>query len=83
LFDYEANPVIAGRGMKDRHRFVVITPRFDIAARVRAGTARYVETLDKARWMRSSRASSALSTRVDDDASSLWKSGFWFHKKPY
>src|SRR5574337_13538 len=86
------NPV-AGREMKDRHRFVVITPpqinalgvsmtvpittggafargaglavavaghettgvavcnqvrSFDIAARVRAGTARFIETLDKA-----------------------------------
>jgi mRNA interferase ChpB len=88
----DPNPV-AGREMKDRHRFVVITPRqinalgvsmsvpittggafvrgaglavvvmghettgvavcnqvrsFDIAARARAGSARYVETLDKA-----------------------------------
>jgi mRNA interferase ChpB len=88
----EPNPV-AGREMKDRHRFVVITPTqinalgltmtvpvttggafarnlgltvviaghdttgvtvcnqvrtFDIEARVRAGTARYVETLDQA-----------------------------------
>jgi mRNA interferase ChpB len=88
----DPNPV-AGREMKDRHRFVVITPRqinalgvsmtvpittggafvrdaglavvvmghettgvavcnqvrsFDIAARVRAGAARYVETLDQA-----------------------------------
>jgi mRNA interferase ChpB len=84
---------VAGREMKDRHRFVVITPRqinalgiamtvpvttggafarnlgltvpisghdttgiavcnqvrsFDIEARVRAGSARYVETLDEA-----------------------------------
>jgi mRNA interferase ChpB len=88
----DPNPV-AGREMKDRHRFVVITPAainalgvamtvpvttggafartlgltvaiaghdttgvavcnqvrtFDIEARVRAGTARYVETLDRA-----------------------------------
>jgi len=88
----DPNPV-AGREMKDRHRFVVITPReinalgvamtvpvttggafarkmglavtiagddtigiavcnqvrsFDIDARVRAGSARYVETLDAA-----------------------------------
>jgi mRNA interferase ChpB len=88
----DPNPV-AGREMKDRHRFVVITPRqinalgvsmtvpittggafardaglavvvmghettgvavcnqvrsFDIAARVRASAARYVETLDQA-----------------------------------
>jgi len=88
----DPNPV-AGREMKDRHRFVVITPRqinalgvsitvpvttggafsrnvglavaisghdttgvvvcnqvrsFDIAARVRAGSARFIETLDKA-----------------------------------
>jgi mRNA interferase ChpB len=88
----DPNPV-AGREMKDRHRFVVITPTpinalgfamavpvttggsfarnlgltvaisshdtkgvavcnqvrtFDIGARVRAGTARYVETLDQA-----------------------------------
>ena len=88
----DPNPV-AGREMKDRHRFVVITPReinalgvamtvpvttgggfarnmgltvvvsghdtngvavcnqvrsFDIEARVRAGSARYVETLDEA-----------------------------------
>ena len=88
----DPNPV-AGREMKDRHRFVVITPReinalgvsmtvpiktggafargaglavvvmgnvtngvavcnqvrsFDIAARGRAGAARYVETLDQA-----------------------------------
>jgi mRNA interferase ChpB len=88
----DPNPV-AGREMKDRHRFVVITPTpinalglamavpvttggsfarnlglavaisghdtkgvavcnqvrtFDIDARVRAGTARYVETLDQA-----------------------------------
>ena len=87
----DPNPV-AGREMKDRHRFVVITPRqinalgvsmtvpittggafargaglavavtghettgvavcnqvrsFDIAARVRAGSARFIETLDK------------------------------------
>lgn len=87
----DPNPV-SGREMKDRHRFVVITPRqinalgvsmivpittggnfardvglavpvaehdttgvaicnhvrsFDIADRVRAGTARYVETLDE------------------------------------
>ena len=86
----DPNPV-AGREMKDRHRFVVITPReinalgvcmtvpvtsggmftrdvglavpisghetsgvavcnqvrsFDIEARIRAGTARYIETLD-------------------------------------
>jgi mRNA interferase ChpB len=88
----DPNPV-AGREMKDRHRFVVITPReinalgvamtvpvttggsfsrtvglavpitghettgvavcnqvrsFDIEARVRAGSARYIETLDSA-----------------------------------
>jgi mRNA interferase ChpB len=88
----DPNPV-AGREMKDRHRFVVITPReinglgvaitvpvttggvfsrnvglavpitghqttgvavcnqlrsFDIEARVRAGSARYIETLDEA-----------------------------------
>jgi mRNA interferase ChpB len=88
----DPNPV-TGREMKDRHRFVVITPRqinalgvsmtvpiatggsfgrnaglavavtghettgvavcnqvrsFDIAARVRAGSARFIETLDKA-----------------------------------
>ena len=88
----DPNPV-SGREMKDRHRFVVITPRqinalgvsmtvpittagafarnaglavmvsghetsgvavcnqvrsFDIAARVRAGSARFIETLDKA-----------------------------------
>jgi mRNA interferase ChpB len=88
----DPNPV-AGREMKDRHRFVVITPReinalgvsatvpittggaftrnvglavpitghettgaavcnqmrsFDIEARVRAGTARYIKTLDDA-----------------------------------
>ena len=88
----DPNP-IAGREMKDRHRFVVITPRqinalgvsmtvpittggaftrdvglavsisghattgvavcnqvrsFDIAARVRAGSARFIEMLDKA-----------------------------------
>ncbi len=88
----DPNPV-AGREMKDRHRFVIITPRdinalgvsmtvpvttggvfsrkvglavavtghettgvavcnqvrsFDIAARVRAGTARFIESLDEA-----------------------------------
>ncbi|MFI0842450.1 type II toxin-antitoxin system PemK/MazF family toxin [Mesorhizobium sp. IMUNJ 23232] len=92
VFWIDPNP-ISGREMKDRHRFVVITPReinalgvsmtvpittggmysrnvglavpvighettgvavcnqvrsFDIEARVRAGTARYVETLDDA-----------------------------------
>jgi mRNA interferase ChpB len=91
VFWLDPNPV-AGREMKDRHRFVIITPReinalgicmtvpittgglharnvglavsvtghettgvavcnqvrsFDIEARVRAGTARYVETLDE------------------------------------
>jgi mRNA interferase ChpB len=92
IYWIDPNPV-AGREMKDRHRFVVITPReinalgvcmavpvttggaftrnvglavpitghetsgvavcnqvrsFDIEARVRAGSARYVETLDLA-----------------------------------
>jgi mRNA interferase ChpB len=91
VYRIDPNPV-AGREMKDRHRFVVITPRqinalgvsmtvpvttggglarnvgltvvvsghdtngvavcnqvrsFDIEARVRAGSARYVETLDE------------------------------------
>jgi mRNA interferase ChpB len=92
VFWIDPNPV-AGREMKDRHRFVVITPReinalgvsmtvpvttggrfsrdvglavpitghettgvavcnqvrsFDIEARVRAGSARFIEALDKA-----------------------------------
>jgi mRNA interferase ChpB len=92
IYWIDPNPV-AGREMKDRHRFVVITPReinalgvcmtvpvttggafarnvglavpitghqtsgvavcnqvrsFDVEARVRAGTARFVETLDEA-----------------------------------
>jgi mRNA interferase ChpB len=92
IYWIDPNPV-SGREMKDRHRFVVITPReinalgvcmtvpvttggmysrnvglavpitghetsgvavcsqvrsFDVEARVRAGTARYVETLDGA-----------------------------------
>ena len=92
IYWIDPNPV-AGREMKDRHRFVVITPReinalgvcmtvpvatggnfsrnaglavpitghettgvavcnqvrsFDIEARVRAGSARFIETLDRA-----------------------------------
>ena len=92
IYWIDPNPV-SGNEMKDRHRFLVITPRqinalgvsmtvpittggsfarnaglavpvtghdtpgvavcnhvrsFDIAARIRAGTARYIETLDEA-----------------------------------
>jgi mRNA interferase ChpB len=122
----DPNPV-SGREMKDRHRFVVITPRqinalgvsmtvpittggafarntglavmvsghettgvavcnqvrsFDIAARVRAGSARFIETLDNAQWTRSWPASSVRSIRAIE-TKLLSKSDVWFHKKHY